>query len=71
MDLPYSKLVNYEGDYAHHKFERLVSDFIEGNVVLAIINNKTQQLKFKSIIHRLEKIVVGKRIIEIYKKGNG
>ena len=71
MDLPYGKLVNYGGDYAPHKFEKLISNFVEGDVVLAIIKNKTQQLQFTSIIHRREKIVVGKRIIEIYKKGNG
>ena len=67
MDLPYNNLVKYQGDYSKKKLEEQIFSLTQKNTIVAIIMNKTQKLSINSYLQKLEKIKIGKRVIEIYK----
>jgi 23S rRNA (guanine2535-N1)-methyltransferase len=71
MDLPYNNLVQYQGDYSKNKLEEQIVSLTRKNTIVAIIRNKEQKLSINSDLQRLEKIKIGKRVIEIYKNASG
>ena len=71
MDLPYNNLVEYQGDYSKSKLEEQIISLAQKNTIVAIIKNKAQKLTIKPNLQRLEKIKLGKRVIEIYKNTMG
>ena len=71
MDLPYNNLVEYQGDYSKSKLEEQIVGLTRENTIVAIIKNKAQKLTIRPNLQRLEKIKIGKRVIEIYKNAMG
>ena len=67
MDLPYNNLVKYNGDYSKSKLEEQIISLAQKNTMVAIIRNKEQKLTIIPNLQGLEKIKIGKRVIEIYK----
>jgi len=67
MDLPYSSLAKYEGNYSPKALEKQILNFTKKHLATAVIANKNQKLSVGLRQYRKEKFKVGNRVIEIYK----